>query len=367
MDPQELPPLGLTQGVPPAALVGPEELARAAGIDEILRLGSNESPFGPSPKAWVAMERSLNDAHRYGDPSEHDLRGAIAARHGVTPAAVTLGAGVDDLLGLAVRAFLAPGMTAITSLGGFPTFEMHAHGFQARIVKVPYHANASVDLDGLLDAARQADGSIVYLANPDNPTGSWYGRTRIAQLVAALPKRTLVIHDEAYANFLPAAERYPEGQPDARVIRMRTFSKEYGMAGLRVGYAVAAPPVIAAFDAIRLLYGVSRVAQAGALASLQDDGFVADVVARIEEGRADYVALGAELGLPAFPSSANFVLFGCGTAARAKRCLDQLLTHGIHIRKPPAPPLDHCIRISVGTPEQRRRLAKSLRTIVRVL
>lgn len=244
---------------------------------------------------------------------------------------------------------------------------MHARGFGARVVAIPYRADATLDLDGLQHAAREANGSIIYIANPDNPTGSWFGRERMAAFIAELPPRTLLIHDEAYGNFLPAHERHPDGPPDPRVIRMRTFSKEYGMAGLRVGYAIAARETIDALEAIRLLYGVSRIAQDGALASLDDDDFVDDVIARIAQGRADYVALGEDIGCPTRPSTTNFMLFDCGEPARAKRYLDELLACGIHIRKPPAPPIDQHIRISVGTPAQRARLAKSLHAIVRVL
>ncbi|MDE2572827.1 MAG: aminotransferase class I/II-fold pyridoxal phosphate-dependent enzyme, partial [bacterium] len=165
----------------------------------------------------------------------------------------------------------------------------------------------------------------------------------------------------------PACDRHPDGAPDPRVIRLRTFSKEYGLAGLRVGYALAARQAIAALDSLRLLYGVGRPAQAAALASLQADGFVADVVARIATGRAEYERLGQELGIRTFPSTANFVLFDFGTRERAERVVQELLLRGIHVRKPPAPPLDGCVRISVGDPGERRLLETSLRAVLQVL
>jgi len=178
----------------------------------------------------------LGESGRYGDPQAEELRAAIARRHGVALEEVIVGAGVDDLLGLAVRAYLADGGIAVASLGGFPTFEMHVIGFGGRLTRVPYLPEARVDLDGLLAAAHAHGGALVYVANPDNPTGSHYPWTRIAEFLDALPEGSLLIHDEAYANFAPADDRPPDGPPDSRLIRMRTFSKEYGLAGLRVGY-----------------------------------------------------------------------------------------------------------------------------------
>ncbi|MDE2572562.1 MAG: aminotransferase class I/II-fold pyridoxal phosphate-dependent enzyme, partial [bacterium] len=319
-----LAPLGRSQGVPPAALVAPEELARRAGLPRIVRLGSNESPFGPAPQALEALAAALAESGRYADPQALELRTAIARRHGVALDEVTVGAGVDDLLGWIVRAYVAEGAPAVASLGGFPTFEMHVNGFGGILRRVPYRADARVDLDGLLEAARAASGGMVYLANPDNPTGSHYPWREIAAFLDALPDGSLLVHDEAYANFAPACDRHPDGAPDPRVIRLRTFSKEYGLAGLRVGYALAARQAIAALDSIRLLYGVGRPAQAAALASLQADGFVADVVARIATGRAEYERLGQELGIRTFPSTANFVLFDFGTRERAERVVQEL-------------------------------------------
>ena len=362
-----LTPLGRTQGVSPAALVAPEELARRAGLRHIVRLGSNESPFGPAPQALAALREALAESGRYGDPQALELRAAIARHHNVAIDEVTVGAGVDDLLGWVVRAFLAERHAAVASLGGFPTFEMHVHGFGGRLLRVPYLREARVDLQGLVDATRAAGGALVYLANPDNPTGSHYRWARVAELLDALPEHSLLIHDEAYANFAPPQDRHPDGPPDPRVIRLRTFSKEYGLAGLRVGYAIAARGAIAALDALRLLYGVSRPAQAAALASLGADDFVRDVVACIAEGRADYERLGRELAISTLPSTTNFMLFDFGSRERAEGVVAGLLEHGIHVRKPPAPPLDGCVRISVGSASERRLLETSLRRVVSIL
>ena len=353
-------PLGVTQGVAHAALVGPEELARGAGLGSIVRLGSNESPFGPSPKALAALARDAEGNARYGDPSCAELRAAIARHHGVAIANVAVGAGIDDLLGWIVRAYLAPGGAAVAGLGSFPTFEMHATGYGAALARVPYLASGKLDLAGMSEAAERAGGALVFVPNPDNPTGSHYAWNDVERFLDGLPDGSLLIHDEAYANFLAPEERLPKDVIDSRMIRLRTFSKEYGLAGLRVGYALADPDAAAALDAVRLLYGVSRPAQAAALAALEDDAFIAEVVRQIGLGREEYYALGRELGLPTLPSATNFVLFDFGDAARARAAVESLLRAGIHVRKPPYSPLDRYVRISVGSPNERARLREAL-------
>ena len=347
-----------------AALAGPEELARDAGLATVLRLGSNESPFGPSPKALAAIRAAAAAENRYGDPSLAELRAAIAAHHGVAEANVTVGAGIDDLLGWIVRAYVAPGGPTIAGLGSFPTFEMHATGFGTHLTRVPYRPEARLDLDGFIAAARRAGGGLLFVPNPDNPSGSVYAWSDIVAFLDALPDDSLVIHDEAYANFLPPERAFPRDAIDPRMIRLRTFSKEYGLAGARVGYALGAPEAIAALDAVRLLYGISRTSQAAALAALEDGAFIAEVVREIAEGREEYRALGERIGAPTLPSTTNFVLFDFGTPERAKSILDGLLRRGIHVRKPAFPPLDTYVRISVGADHERARLARALTEII---
>jgi histidinol-phosphate aminotransferase len=357
-------PIGISQGVAHAALVGPEELARSAGIEGLVRLGSNESPFGPSPKALAALEAEARGVSRYGDPSCAELRAAIAAHHGVDRACVTAGAGIDDLLGWVVRAFVPPGGATVAGLGAFPTFEMHALGFGTELTRVPYLPTGRTDLAGFTQAAERAGGALVFLPNPDNPSGSSYSWHDVLSFVDALPDNSLLIHDEAYANYLEPAQRFPLDAIDARIVRLRTFSKEYGLAGMRVGYALATPDAIAALDAVRLLYGVSRPAQAAAIAALADSDFVEDVVRRVAEGREEYAALGAELGAPTLPSTTNFVLFDLGDAPRAVAAVAALLREGIHVRKPSQPPLDRYVRVSVGGETERAAFARALRIIV---
>jgi histidinol-phosphate aminotransferase len=241
---------------------------------------------------------------------------------------------------------------------------MHALGFGTELTRVPYLPTGRTDLAGFTQAAERAGGALVFLPNPDNPSGSSYSWHDVLSFVDALPDNSLLIHDEAYANYLEPAQRFPLDAIDARIVRLRTFSKEYGLAGMRVGYALATPDAIAALDAVRLLYGVSRPAQAAAIAALADSDFVEDVVRRVAEGREEYAALGAELGAPTLPSTTNFVLFDLGDAPRAVAAVAALLREGIHVRKPSQPPLDRYVRVSVGGETERAAFARALRIIV---
>jgi histidinol-phosphate aminotransferase len=360
-----LKPLGITQGVPPAALVGPEELARELGVERMLRLGSNESPYGPTPRARAAIERELGMLGHYGDPKNHALREALAARHDVKLEQVCVAAGVDDLLGLAVRAYLPPGAAGVTTHGTFPTFDMHVLGFGGRLETVPY-ATSPVAVDGeqLLARGARCAPCLLYFANPDNPSGTALAWPAVQAMVDRLPAQCLFLHDEAYANFLPASQRPPDDWVDERVIRFRTFSKEYGLAGLRLGYAIGSAEAVAAMEEVRLLYGVSRLALAAGLASLEDDAWVRDVIDRIVAGRREYEMLAGDLGLGFVPSTTNFMLFDFGDVTRANAAREALLRAGIHTRKPMVPPLDGHVRISVGDETARQTLAAELRRIV---
>ncbi len=274
-------PASLPSTVP---FVGPEAQERALGRPFAARLGANESPFGPSPAAIEAMREAAAEGWMYGDPEVHDLRAAIAAHHGVAMESVVAGEGIDGLLGSLVRLLVAPGDPVVTSAGAYPTFAYHATGYGAALRRVPYRDDHE-DLDALAAAAIETGARLVYLANPDNPMGTWHDAEAIADLLRALPADCVLCLDEAYADLAP-----PEAIPaldaqDDRVIRMRTFSKAHGLAGLRVGYAIAHPELIGAFDRVRLHFGLGRVAQAGALAALGDAGWVAEVSARVAQSR----------------------------------------------------------------------------------
>lgn len=371
--PEDMPPPPFTRlvaGLQAAnPFVGPETLERRAGRRFRVRAGANESAFGMSPRARAAAAAALDRLSWYGDPENYDLRADLAAYHGVDPEQVLVGAGIDDLLALMVRAFAADGGRAVMTLGSYATFAYHAATCGVALDCVPYGAGGQVDLAALAAQARDSAGArrgatVVYLANPDNPAGTWHAAEAVRGFAAALPPGCMLALDEAYVDYAPPAPARALVTDDPRVVHLRTFSKAHGMAGARVGYAVGAPAVCAGLNKLRLQFGVSRVAQEAARASLADGAFVAGVGRRVAAGRAAYHQLGRALGVPTLPSAANFVCFDLGTRRRAEAVLAALLERGVFVRKPAAPPLDRCIRLSVGTETEGRIVAAELRQVL---
>ncbi|MER2510124.1 MAG: pyridoxal phosphate-dependent aminotransferase [Amaricoccus sp.] len=340
--------------------VGPETGERARGVPFRARLGANESVFGPSPKAIAAMAEAAAVAWRYGDPEAHDLRAAVAAHHGVAPENIMLGEGIDGLLGYLVRMLVTPGTPVVTSLGTYPTFNYHVTGYGGVLRAVPYNGDATDPL-ALATAARESGAPLVYLANPDNPMGGWHSAGMISALIAALPEDAVLCLDEAYADFAPPEAIPPIDVSEPRVIRMRTFSKAHGLAGARIGYAIGHADLIAAFDRVRNHFGLGVMAQAGALAALSDRRWLAEVVARVVEGRARLGEIAAARGLRALPSATNFVTIDCGRdGAFARRVLAGMIARGVFIRMPFVAPQDRCVRISVGRPAELAIVAQAL-------
>lgn len=336
---------------------------RETGRSELVRLGANESAFGPSPRAVAAMTAELPHLSWYGDPESLDLRDALAEKHRCSPDQITIGSGIDDVMGLAVRAFVAPGAAALTTRGTYPTFNYHVIGYGGRLLYAPYRNDGRLDLDALLEIAGTERPAIVYVANPDNPSGSFVTRDAMARFFAALPEDSLFLLDEAYADFVDESELLAPAFED-RIIRMRTFSKAYGMAGARIGYGLTSAENVRTFQKIRLHYGINRNAQIGALASLADEKFRDHVVRETARARDDYYALARELGLGYIDSCTNFACIDLGSAERATEVMARLLSRGVWIRKPGAPPLDRYVRVSAGTPEMRREFAQAFRAVL---
>lgn len=340
--------------------VGPEAQERAAGRRFRARLGANESVFGPSPQAVAAMAAAAPEAWMYGDPEAFALTAAIAAHHGVAPASVAVGEGIDGLLGNLVRLLVAPRDPVVSSRGAYPTFAYHVAGFGGVLHAAPYRDDAE-DPEALAALALRTGARLVYLANPDNPMGTWRPAADIAALVAALPEGAVLCLDEAYADFAPARAIPPLDPSEPRLIRMRTFSKAHGLAGLRVGYALGEPRLIAAFDRVRNHFGVGRIAQAGALAALADTAWLDHVRAEVAAARARIAAIAGASGLAALPSATNFVAVDCGRdGAFARAVLRGLAERGVFVRMPFVAPQDRCIRISAGRPADLDILAEAL-------
>jgi histidinol-phosphate aminotransferase len=359
-----LPFTRIIQGLPPTVpFVPPEALERRNARPLKVRVGANESAFGISPRAREAMCAAVNQIAWYNDPEGHDLRAALARAHGVTMDQLSIGSGIDDLLGLVVRLLIEPGDPVVSSLGGYPTFHYHADGFGGVLYRVPYRDDYE-DLEALLAQAGKVEARLLYVANPDNPMGTWHPAPALRRLIEQLPDTCVLILDEAYVDFAPDEALLTLDPDELRVVRMRTFSKAHGMAGARVGYAIAHREMVAALDKVRNHFGVNRVAQAGALASLQDRAFIDSVVQAVAEGRREYEALGRELGLSTLPSGANFVAMDIGDGLRARALMGALLERDVFVRMPGVAPLDRCIRVTVGTPEEREAFAQVLRQVL---
>jgi histidinol-phosphate aminotransferase len=350
-------PLNRVVGQLPATVpfVAPEVIERRRGRRFELRLGANESMFGPSPLAVVAAARALRNASWYGDPESQALRERLQEVTGVAAGRIRVGSGIDDLLGLAVRCTLNPGDVAVASAGTYPTFGYHVRAQGAELAEVPYRDDMHIDLDALGERAEALGAAVVYVANPDNPSGTCRSADQLRALASSLPAGCALFLDEAYADF---TEDPLEGldQPPDRVLRFRTFSKGHGLAGLRIGYVIAAPPYVAAFDKVRVQFGVNRVAQAAALAALHDPEHLEWVVAETAVERRHYRELGEGQGWSPIPSSTNFVAFDVGDADSAAAWVTALEQRGVFVRRGAGPPLDRCVRITVGMAEHRRFL-----------
>ncbi len=329
--------------------VGPEAQERARGAVFRARIGANESVFGPSPKAIAAMAQAAADCWMYCDPENHDLKVALAAHHGVAPVNVVVGEGIDSLFGYTVRMFVEPGDCVVSSLGAYPTFNFHVAGYGGRLVTVPY-VNDREDPESLLAAVRRERPKLVYFANPDNPMGSWWPAASVQALMDAMPPETVLVLDEAYIEFAPEGTAPALDVSRPNVIRYRTFSKAYGMAGARVACVIAEAEVAQAFDKIRNHFSVNRIAQAGALAALADQDYLAAVRGKVSHALATIGSIARANGLVPLPSATNFVAIDCGRdGAFARRVLDSLIAQGIFVRMPGVAPLNRCIRVSAGT------------------
>lgn len=328
--------------------VGPETLERQRGKSFAARIGANESSFGLSPRAVAAMSDAVSSSNWYGDPENFELRQALAAQHGVDADEICVDAGIDTLLGVAVRMLVEPNQSVVSSTGAYPTFNYHVSGYGGQLVSVPY-LDDHEDPQALIAATVEHKAPMLYLANPDNPMGTWHDAGIIQDFLDEIPDGSVAALDEAYIEFAAEDVAPPIDTSQKTVIRFRTFSKAYGMAGARIGYAIAHRDLITGMNKIRNHFGVNRIAQAGALASVQDAEFLQSVKHAVESGRQRIYQLAEKHHLTAIPSATNFVSVDLGSSDRAKKALDALIERNIFIRMPGVAPLNRCIRIGIGT------------------
>ncbi|MGI9351023.1 MAG: pyridoxal phosphate-dependent aminotransferase [Rhizobiaceae bacterium] len=345
--------------------VGPEAQERSSGIKFKARLGANESCFGPSPAAIEAMKEAVADTWKYGDPENHDLRQAIASYHGVRPDNVMIGEGIDGLFGNLAHMFVEPGVHVVTSLGSYPTFNFHIKSRGGELHLIPYKEDHEYP-EGLLAKAAECDAALMYFSNPNNPMGTWRTSSEMQDMIANLPVRTILVLDEAYIEFAPDGIEPPIDVSNPQVLRFRTFSKAYGMAGARVGYVLGHPDIIVAFDKVRNHYGMNRTGQIGALAALEDRDWLNRVVKKVGKGRERITEIATGCGLATIPSATNFVTIDCGRGPDfAKSVLTELLQRGIFVRMPGVEPQSRCIRISVGMDHELDLFARELPDVLK--
>ncbi len=335
----------------------------------VARLASNENPFGPSPHAIAAMAAALADSHRYPDPAATALRAALAAKYGIDAERIICGTGSDEIIHLVAGAFAGAGDEIIHVRHGFAVYDIATRRVGATPVVVP-DRDYTCDVDAVL-AAVTPRTRVVFIANPNNPTGTLIGAAEIRRLHAGLPGNVVFALDAAYAEF--AGDDYEDGlglaDAHGNVVAMRTFSKIHGLAAQRIGWAYAAAPLIDAMHRIRAPFNVPTTGQAAAIAALADADWAEKTRAHTIEWRqwlAGEVAALGNWGLRAIPSAANFVLIefpesGAVTAAGASNALagDGILTRYLAVQNMP-----RCLRISIGTEAETRAAAASLRRYV---
>ena len=342
------------------------ELAREMGLNEkkIVKLASNENPLGVSPRAKAAIRKALPELGRYPDGSAFDLKAALAKRYGVPEECIVVGNGSNDLLEMAAAVFLAPSRSAVYSEHAFAVYPLATLSRGARSIVVPAK-NYGHDLAAML-AAIAPDTRVVFIANPNNPTGTFVPGPELEDFIARAPREVAVVVDEAYTEYLPRELRYDSVGWLAKYpnfILTRTFSKVYGLAGLRVGFGLMHPGVADLLNRVRQPFNVNSLALAAAAAALEDRKFVAKSHKMNRAGMARLERAFKRLGLEYIPSCANFVSFAVprhGEGPRAGTVYDKLLRQGVIVRPVAGYGMPDHLRVTVGTPAENERFLKAL-------
>ena len=340
-----------------------EELERELGIHDAIKLASNENPLPPSDRVQKAIRAALAVLNRYPDGSGFHLRQALAKKHGFAPDQIVLGNGSNELIELLVRAFLRPGDEAVVPHPSFVVYPMivQAAGGVRVMVMLKDHR---LDLEAMARAITPMT-KLVFIANPNNPTATIVTADEVEHFMARVPDRTIVVFDEAYIEFAMGPD-FPETlahvKQGRRVVVLRTFSKASSLAGLRVGYGVADADAIALMNRIRQPFNVNSLAQAAALAALEDDAHILECVRMIEAGRHFLYDEFKTLGLAYVPSRANFILVDVGRSAAD--IYQKLLHQGVIVRPMTSFGMETALRITVGTPEENRKLVKARRDVL---
>ena len=336
------------------------QLAREMGIpvERIVKLASNENPLGMSPKARAALEAAVGTLERY--PDDFELKAAVAAHTGLGRERIVLGNGSNDLLDMAARVFLAPGRSTVFSQHAFAVYPLASLSVGAELIAVPAREFGH-DLDAMRAAVRP-DTRLVWIANPNNPTGTFVPYPQLKEFMRALPGDVVVVLDEAYNEYLPAkvsADSKDWLGEFPNLVITRTFSKIYGLAGLRVGYALASAEIADLMNRVRQPFNCNNLALAAATAALDDREFVARSQELNRAGMEQLVAGFRQLGFEFIPSYGNFVAFRAGDAATVN---DKLLRQGVIVRPVAGYGMPEWLRVTIGTEAENRRFLQALET-----
>jgi histidinol-phosphate aminotransferase len=342
-----------------------DDVKREYGLDDVIKLASNENPLGVAPKSLLAMRNAVSTVNLYPDSASRDLRTAIANEFGVTTEHVVVGNGADDLILQVSMAYLDERDEVVVSRSSFPVYDVYARAMRAALVKTPLAEGYRIDLLAMADAISEHT-KLVYVCNPNNPTGTIVSASEVRAFMKRVPKHVLVVFDEAYNEmvdseaYLDALEFVRSGRTN--VVVLRTFSKVYGLAGIRLGYGFGHPATIAPLSTIKTAFSVNALAQIAGIAALQDTEFLVRSIAANKAGREFLYREFARLGLKCVESHTNFVLVRIGpNALHVQR---QLLERGVIVRPCTAYDLPEFLRISIGTEEQNRRMLASLEDVL---
>lgn len=340
------------------------ELERELGITDSVKMASNENPLGPSPLAVQAMERYLREIHVYPESSAPVLRSALAGRLGVSEDAVILGNGSDEIMLLAAHVFVRPGDEAVIGEHTFSMYRIVVEAFGGVVKPVPF-TNHRFDVEALA-AAVTPRTRLLFLANPNSPTGTSVSRAEFERLLASLPREGIVVvMDEAYGEYVRDAD-VPRGldymAAGVPLIVLRTFSKIYGLAGLRVGYGVSEPWLLELLNRVRPPFNVNAVAQVAAAAALEDEDHLERSRRNNEKGLTYLEAELTRLGVEVIPSQANFIAFCLGR--NAKPVYEALLRQGVIVRHLASFGMERCIRVTIGTDDDNRRFIAALERVL---
>jgi len=341
-----------------------EEVQRLYGLQDVIKLASNENPLGPSPRAIEALCRGIGRVNMYPDGQSYNLRKALAAHLRVPMDHLAIGNGADGLILQLSMAYLDETCEVVVSRSSFPIYDMYTQIMRARLVKTPLK-EYGLDLEAMADAVNPRT-RLVYVCNPNNPTGTCISAQDLDRFLTRVPEQVLVVCDEAYFEFVDTPD-YPDSleyirQGRQNLIILRTFSKAYGIAGLRVGYGIASPEILAPMLVVKEPFSVNLPAQIAAEAALEDTEFVLRTVQVNREGRSYLVGEFSRLGLHAIPSHTNFLMVDVGPDCKA--VIQRLLEKGIIVRPCEQYDLVGFARITIGSPEQNHRLIETLETIL---